>query len=326
MKATAQIFLSYARQDEEKVEELYQKLSDAGFKPWMDKKDILPGERWEFSIRGAIRGSDFFLVCLSANSAKGGWTQREIRNALDIWQEKLEDDIYLIPVRLEDCVAPESLRDFQWVDLFEEDGWTRLLAALTVGLERREEVITPGGPERLYKNKQAIVTRMRGLIAQQRDNYSEAERNLREALTIWRGLGQDNDVATVLGDLGKLAYGRKKYDAAGRYYHQALELTQKIDDKEGQAICIGAQGELAIDQEQWTEAHQWFRQELALAKQVGRVELVAQAQQGLARVWEAERRADLALPLAQEALKIYERLQHMGLAEAQELVERLRRQ
>jgi dihydrodipicolinate synthase/N-acetylneuraminate lyase len=35
--------------------------------------------------------------------------------------------------------------------------------------------------------------------------------------------------------------------------------------------------------------------------------------------------ADLALPLAQEALKIYERLQHKDLAEARELVERLKR-
>jgi tetratricopeptide (TPR) repeat protein len=324
MEAT-KIFLSYARQDEEKVEELYQKLSDAGFNPWMDKKDILPGERWEFSIRRAIRGSDFFLVCLSANSAaKSGWTQREIRNALDIWQEKLEDDIYLIPVRLEDCEVPESLRVFQWVNLFQEDGWTRLLAALKVGMERRAEVVKPAGPERLYENKQAIVSRMRGLIAQQRDNYSEAETNLREALAIWRGLGQDNDVATVLGDLGKLAHGRKKYDAAGQYYHQALELARKINDKEGQAICIGVQGELAIDQEQWAEARQWFGQELALAKEVGHVELVAQAQQGLARVWEVEGRVDLALPLAQEALKIYERLQHMDLAEVRELVERLK--
>ena len=44
MKATTQIFLSYAREDEEKVKNLHQQLSDAGFKPWMAPKDILPGE------------------------------------------------------------------------------------------------------------------------------------------------------------------------------------------------------------------------------------------------------------------------------------------
>ncbi|TEU14702.1 MAG: TIR domain-containing protein, partial [Anaerolineales bacterium] len=142
MKAPAQIFLSYAREDEKKVESLYQKLSNAGFKPWMDKKDIRPGERWEFSIRRAIRDSDFFVACLSANSvAKRGWIQREIKRALDLWQEKLEDDIYLIPVRLEDCEMPESLHDIQWVDLFKEDGWTQLVKAIRTGMERWTEVL-----------------------------------------------------------------------------------------------------------------------------------------------------------------------------------------
>jgi hypothetical protein len=131
VKATTQIFLSYAREDEEKVEKLYQRLSEAGFKPWMDKKDIRPGEKWKTAIQKAIRDSDFFLACLSANSvSKRGILQGEVKEALDIWQEKLKSDIYLIPVRLEDCEVPENLRDFQWVDLFEEDGWTRLKEAI----------------------------------------------------------------------------------------------------------------------------------------------------------------------------------------------------
>ena len=138
MKATGQIFLSYAREDAEKVENLYQKLSDAGFKPWMDKKDIVPGESWKSSIQGAIQRSDFFLVCLSANSvSKRGFIRKEIEYALDIWQEELDRDIYLIPVRLEDCEVPESLRDFQWANLFEEYGWARLVEAIKVGMERR---------------------------------------------------------------------------------------------------------------------------------------------------------------------------------------------
>ena len=138
VEETAHIFLSYAREDREEVERLYQKLSDAGFEPWMDTKDILPGEQWKSGIQKAIRRSDFFLACLSKNSvSKRGWIQREIRGALDMWQEKLDSDIYLIPVRLEDCEVPEGLRDFQWLDLFEEDGWTRLVEAIQVGIARR---------------------------------------------------------------------------------------------------------------------------------------------------------------------------------------------
>jgi len=61
-----------------------------------------------------------------------------------------------------------------------------------------------------------------------------------------------------------------------------------------------------------------------LAKEIGRGDLVADIRYGLALACEAEGRADRALPLAQEALKIYERLQHRDLAAARELVERLR--
>jgi hypothetical protein len=135
---SAKIFLSYAREDEKKVEELYQKLSAAGFKPWMDTRDILGGEKWESSIKKAIQDSDFFLACLSTNSVdKRGWIQKEIRVGLEILQGMLDSDIYLIPVRLGDCEAPESLREFQWVNLFEKDGWKQLVRAIQVGMERR---------------------------------------------------------------------------------------------------------------------------------------------------------------------------------------------
>ena len=133
-----QIFLSYAREDKEAIESLYQKLSDSGHKPWMDTKDILPGEKWPNSIRKAINESDFFLACLSCHSVnKRGFLQREINQALNNLPELLEDDIFLIPVRLEDCDLPDSLSDFQWVDLYEPDGWTRLLKAIEVGVLRR---------------------------------------------------------------------------------------------------------------------------------------------------------------------------------------------
>jgi len=147
------IFLSYAREDADKVKSLYQRLSNTGFTPWIDTEDILPGERWEISIQRAIRQADFFLVCLSENAVnKRGMLQKEIKAALEIWQEKLEHDIYLIPVRLEDCHVPEALRDFQWVNLFETDGWSRLETAIQVGIERRSE-----GVNHSVKNKQLQI-------------------------------------------------------------------------------------------------------------------------------------------------------------------------
>lgn len=137
MKSKIQVFLSYARADTDPVTEIYYKLSSEGYVPWMDTRDILPGERWEHSIIKAIRHSDFFLVFLSRQSTnRRGFLRKEINTALEIWKEKAEGDIYLIPVRLEDCPVPDELSAFQHGDLFKEDGWSRLLRAIRLGVER----------------------------------------------------------------------------------------------------------------------------------------------------------------------------------------------
>lgn len=131
------VFLSYARDDIKQVRELYQELVEAGIQPWMDIIDLLPGQDWELAIKTAIQKADFFVVCLSAQSViKRGYLQREIKRALELWGEKLEDDIYLIPVRLDDCEVPASLSNFQWVDLYDEYGFSRLLKAIEIGTEK----------------------------------------------------------------------------------------------------------------------------------------------------------------------------------------------
>jgi hypothetical protein len=137
MKASASIFLSYARSDGDKVVPVYRRLVAEGLTPWMDVQDVLPGQHREDAVKRAIRGADFVLVCLSAGSVnRRGSLQKEIKAALEILEEKLEEDIYLIPVRLEECEIPEALSAFQYADLFTEEGWPRLIKAIQVGVAR----------------------------------------------------------------------------------------------------------------------------------------------------------------------------------------------
>lgn len=136
--SSPRIFISYAHEDRELVERLYQQLCDAGFQPWMDDKNLLPGEIWMDSIRSAIEESDFFLFCLSHNSIyKRGVLQKEFKSAREVWQGMLDSDIYLIPVRLENCDVPGHMAKFQWVDLFEKHGFSRLEKAIQEGMKRR---------------------------------------------------------------------------------------------------------------------------------------------------------------------------------------------
>lgn len=125
------IFLCHASNDKPTVRELYRRLRVDGFEPWLDEEDIFPGQKWQIEIPKAVRKSDVVLVCLSQHSiSKAGYVQKEIKFALDVADEQPEGTIFLIPLRLEACEVPERLSDMQWVNLYDEDGYARLLRAL----------------------------------------------------------------------------------------------------------------------------------------------------------------------------------------------------
>ena len=127
------VFLCHASDDKLAVRQLYQRLREAGVTPWLDAEDLVAGRRWQVAISKAVRDSDVVLVCLSQRSVtKAGYVQQELAFALNVAAQQSEEAIYLIPLRLEDCTAPEQLRDRHWVDLFADDGFQRLLRALQV--------------------------------------------------------------------------------------------------------------------------------------------------------------------------------------------------
>jgi tetratricopeptide (TPR) repeat protein len=166
---------------------------------------------------------------------------------------------------------------------------------------------------------------MRGLLAQQQEEYDVAEQLFQDALVIRRDLKNEKLIAIAINSLGGLEHERKQYDKAEQHYREALALAEKQNLKEPQAYISGNLGLLAFDHERWTEAREWFEKALQLAREVGRQDLIASDLDGLARVNEAEGHPDLALSLAQEALKIFERLRESREAGTRELVERLRK-
>jgi hypothetical protein len=125
------IFLIHSSADNLAVRELYQRLRADGFDPWLDEEDLLPGQDWRQEILRAVRAADVVLVCLSRNSiGRSGYTQKEIKLALDVADEQPEGSIVVIPVRLEECNIPDRLHNLHGVNLFEEQGYERLVRAL----------------------------------------------------------------------------------------------------------------------------------------------------------------------------------------------------
>jgi len=161
-KSEIQIFLAHASEDKPAVLALYNRLKQAGYKPWLDEEDLIPGQIWRDEIPKAIKASQIFLACLSAKSAKQGYIQRELRIALDTLGQMLPGTIFFIPMRLEECEIPDlrsaevglNLRDIHRLDYWKENGFEQLERAITYQFklepeEPKKPVIVPEEPKQL---------------------------------------------------------------------------------------------------------------------------------------------------------------------------------
>jgi len=147
-KRPLKVFLCHASGDKLPVHDLYKRLVAEGVDAWLDREKLLPGQDWRVEIPRAVREADVVVVCLSNKSiTKEGYIQKEIKFALDSADEKPEGTIFLIPARLEECAVPEQLGRWQWVDLFEENGFVRLLRSLKLRADTVGATIEPLGYE-----------------------------------------------------------------------------------------------------------------------------------------------------------------------------------
>ncbi|MBM3748312.1 MAG: TIR domain-containing protein [Acidobacteria bacterium] len=147
-EACPRVFIAYVQEDAAAAARLYADLLSHGYAPWMDRKKLLPGQNWPRAIDEAIDVSDFFVACFSRRAVgKRGWFQSELRYALDCARRLPPEEIFLIPVRLEECRVPARIsREVQFVDLFPawEQGFRRILAAMRRSRKRPSPAGTSG--------------------------------------------------------------------------------------------------------------------------------------------------------------------------------------
>lgn len=139
------MFLCHSSGDKNAVRQLFDRLSAVPYvSPWLDEKNLLPGQDWNLEITRAVKEAECVVVCLSHSSInKEGYVQKEISFALDVAQEKPEGTIYLIPVRLEACQPPTRLERWHYVDLFMDGGFERLLLSLQYIATRLGLLLSP---------------------------------------------------------------------------------------------------------------------------------------------------------------------------------------
>ncbi len=125
------VFLCHSHTDRDAVHALYTRLKKDHIQPWLDRENLLPGQNWAYEIRNAILRSDVVIVCLSEEFDKqNGFRHQELKIALKKTRVLPREDIFIIPVRFEKCSMPDSIRHLHRVDLFEMNGYKRLIDLL----------------------------------------------------------------------------------------------------------------------------------------------------------------------------------------------------
>jgi CheY-like chemotaxis protein len=124
------VFLCHSHVDKPAVRELYYRLKRDLVEPWLDEKELIPGQDWELEIRKAVKASDIVAVCLSHQASRPGFLQKEIRYVLDAADEQPEGAIFVIPLLLEPCDVPTRLTRWQWIDFATQDGYEQLMRSV----------------------------------------------------------------------------------------------------------------------------------------------------------------------------------------------------
>lgn len=133
------VFLSYARENSTKAEELHMVFEAEGFDVLIDKQSIAPGEPWQERLMKLIPNADKMVALISRH-----WLSSEIC----IWEmdEALRHGKSVLPVLIDDinvATLPPQLKRLNLLFAREEDEWgqvsTSLLDTLPIDLQWERE-------------------------------------------------------------------------------------------------------------------------------------------------------------------------------------------
>ena len=231
------VFISYVSENIEIVKRLYQELKAHGIQVWLDQNDIDPGSRWEQAIRKAIHQGAFFIACFSEeyNNRDKTYMNEELTLAIDELRQLPTDQIWFIPVKLNDCEIPDrdigggkTLRALQYVNLY-EDWDVNLQRILTVVQARLSEpvinVSTAEQREVEAQPQDANAYFDRGNVYRSKGDYDRAIEAFNTATDL------NPDFAGAYNHRGVVYLDKGDYDCAIADFTTAIDLNPDFVDE-----------------------------------------------------------------------------------------------
>lgn len=107
------VFISHASDDKERfVLGFAAKLRESGIDAWLDKWEMLPGDSLvEKIFDEGLKGARAVIIVLSRYSVRKPWIKEELNASI---VKKIAKGTKIIPVIIDDCEVPESLKSTVW--------------------------------------------------------------------------------------------------------------------------------------------------------------------------------------------------------------------
>ena len=133
------VFVSYARENQAFVDQMYVALQSAGLNPWVDRHQLEAGDSWDAIVRQRIEEADYFVVVQSrALTAKTfSYVNKELSLALDRQRYARTGVRFIIPVSVDDSPLLPEISSLQMVKADSSSGMQSLISAIRRDQERR---------------------------------------------------------------------------------------------------------------------------------------------------------------------------------------------
>jgi hypothetical protein len=112
------VFLSHNSKDKLRVRALAGRLRSAGLRVWFDEWVIKPGDDIYLAIERGLEAARVQVLCLSPEALGSEWVALERSTVL--CRDPTNKGRRFVPLLLSDCVLPDTLRRYKYVDFRKE--------------------------------------------------------------------------------------------------------------------------------------------------------------------------------------------------------------
>jgi tetratricopeptide (TPR) repeat protein len=160
----------------------------------------------------------------------------------------------------------------------------------------------------------AVVYHQLGMIAQERQQFDQAEQWYRKALEIRERLGLEKDAASDYHELGIVAQEWQQFVQAEQWYRKALEIRERLGLEGDAATDYHQLGMIAREKQQFVQAEQWYRKALEVFERLGLEREAAIGYHELGIVAQKWQQFVQAEQWYRKALEVFEQMGHPPLA------------